>query len=60
MEKVPRDKSSPLDGIFEDDPPSEEEMPELDRAADARNRKLTVGESDSEEVDTITDSDEET
>ena len=57
--KIPQDQSSPLDGIMEDAPPRDDEMPELDKAADARNRKLTLGEDDSEEVETITDSDSE-
>jgi hypothetical protein len=47
--KIPEDQSSPLDGIFEDPPPSDEEMPELDKAADARNRKLTGMKPESEE-----------
>ncbi|MGH7662310.1 MAG: hypothetical protein ACRENA_15490 [Vulcanimicrobiaceae bacterium] len=47
--KIPEDQSSPLDGVFEDAPPKDEEMPELDKAADARNRKLTGNDSESED-----------
>lgn len=55
--KIPEDQRSPLDGIMEDAPPRDEDMPELDKAAEARNRKLTLGEEESEEVNTITDED---
>lgn len=48
--KIPADQSSPLDGIFEDAPPSDEEMPELDKAADARNRKLTGNDKEPDET----------
>jgi hypothetical protein len=45
---IPLDQRSPLDGIMEDAPPRDEDMPKLDQAADARNRKLTVGKPESE------------
>lgn len=52
--KIPADQSSPLDGIMEDAPPRDEEMPELDKAADARNRKLTGNDKESDDLEDTT------